>query len=130
MGGESGEVSQTFAALIDAAAARAIWERGVARAEWFAGVERAAEEARWARIESRWNAVNACEQGGDWHAYGRFGNGLMGGGGLGISDGAWQSWGGGEFASTAAGATPRQQMIVAERIYADVGGSAWGCPVP
>lgn len=74
-----------------------------------------------------WLAINRCEQGGDWHAYGRFGNGLMGGGGLGMSDGAWREWGGTEFAPTAAGASPWAQMVVASRGYARYGGSPWGC---
>lgn len=74
-----------------------------------------------------WHAINRCEQGGDWHAYGRFGNGLMGGGGLGISDGAWRDWGGTQFAANAAGASPYAQMIVASRGYARYGGSPWEC---
>lgn len=76
---------------------------------------------------AHWHAINRCEQGGDWHAYGRFGNGLMGGGGLGMSDGAWREWGGTQFAPTAAGATPYAQMVVASRGYARHGGSPWGC---
>lgn len=87
------------------------------------------EAARAASLWARWGPVNRCEQGGEWHAYGRFGNGLMGGGGLGISDGAWQENGGTAYASTAAGASPEQQMIVAERIFERYGPGAWGCPV-
>lgn len=75
-----------------------------------------------------WLAVNRCEQGGDWHAYGVFGNGLVGGGGLGISDGAWREWGGLQFAPTAAGATPFEQIVVASRGYRLHGPGAWGCP--
>ena len=74
-----------------------------------------------------WQAINRCEQGGDWHAYGRFGNGLMGGGGLGISDGAWREWGGTAYAPTAAGASPWAQMVIASRGYARYGGSPWEC---
>lgn len=90
----------------------------------------AAEAAYAASLWARWGPVNQCEQGGDWHAYGTFGNGLRGGGGLGISDGAWQENGGTEYGPNAAAATPEQQMIVAERIYDRYGASAWGCPVP
>lgn len=76
-----------------------------------------------------WLAINQCEQGGDWHAYGRFGNGLMGGGGLGLSDGAWQEWGGLQYAANASLATPEQQMLVASVGYRRYGASPWGCKV-
>ncbi len=48
-------------------------------------------------------------------------------GGLGVANGAWNEWGGCEFAPNAAEATREQQIIVAERIRADVGLGAWGC---
>jgi hypothetical protein len=48
-------------------------------------------------------------------------------GGLGIYRGTWLAFGGGEFASNAGLATKAQQIIVAERIRAAHGFTAWGC---
>jgi hypothetical protein len=52
-----------------------------------------------------------CEEGGNWHADGsRFS------GGLGITRANWVEYGGLQFASEGALATPDQQIMVAERI--------------
>ena len=58
-----------------------------------------------------WSHVAMCEEGGNW-AYdgGRFS------GGLGITRTNWAAYGGDEFASEGALATPDQQIMVAERI--------------
>ena len=64
-----------------------------------------------------------CETGGNWQHF-PYGTWT---GGLGIYNQTWLGWGGGEFAPTAGQASKDQQIIVAERIAADVGYSAWGC---
>jgi hypothetical protein len=52
-----------------------------------------------------------CEEGGDWQADGsRFS------GGLGITRSNWADYGGLQYASEAAEATPDEQIMVAERI--------------
>lgn len=46
-------------------------------------------------------------------------------GGLQFTSSTWRGYGGGEFAPYAWGATPEQQMTVAERVKADQGMGAW-----
>lgn len=87
----------------------------------------AALRARIVPSEGYWQAIHQCEQPDTWFAVGVFGNGLHGGGGLGISDGAWHAWGGDEFASYPAGASPLQQEVIASVGYQRVGPGAWGC---
>jgi hypothetical protein len=58
-----------------------------------------------------WNRVAMCEEGGNWQADGsRFS------GGLGITRANWSIYGGLQYASSAAQATPDEQIMVAERI--------------
>ena len=60
-----------------------------------------------------WSRVAMCEEGGNWQADGpRFS------GGLGITRANWSIFGGQQYASEAALATPDQQIMVAERIQA------------
>lgn len=60
-----------------------------------------------------WGRVAMCEEGGNWQADGpRFS------GGLGITRANWSIYGGLQYASEAALATPDQQIMVAERIQA------------
>lgn len=70
-----------------------------------------------------WDRMANCETGGNWQHF-PYGTWT---GGLGIYNQTWLGWGGGEFAPTAGQASKDQQIIVAERIAADVGYSAWGC---
>jgi hypothetical protein len=70
-----------------------------------------------------WDRMAQCETGGNWQHF-PYGTWT---GGLGIYNQTWLGWGGGEFAPTAGQASKEQQIIVAERIAADVGYSAWGC---
>lgn len=70
-----------------------------------------------------WDRMAQCETGGNWQHF-PYGTWT---GGLGIYNQTWIGWGGGEFAPTAGQATKEQQIIVADRIAADVGYSAWGC---
>ena len=68
-----------------------------------------------------WDAVAACESGGNWSI--NTGNGYHGG--LQFSPSTWSGHGGGEFAPTAYQATREQQITVAERVLANQGIGAW-----
>jgi len=68
-----------------------------------------------------WNAIAACESGGNWGT--STGNGYYGG--LQFSQGTWDANGGGQYASTAAGASRSQQIAVAQRVLANQGIGAW-----
>ena len=68
-----------------------------------------------------WGAVAACESGGNWGA--NTGNGFYGG--LQFTQGTWDAYGGGQYASSANQATPAQQMAVANRVLAGQGIGAW-----
>jgi hypothetical protein len=62
-------------------------------------------------IMAMWAKVNICEMGGRWSV-----KGPTYSGGLGITNINWKYFGGFQFASNAALATPMQQVVVAERI--------------
>src|SRR6476659_9502568 len=62
-----------------------------------------------------------CESGGNWSI--NTGSGYYGG--LQMLGSTWQAYGGPEFAPRADLATREQQIVVAERIRADVGYGAW-----
>ena len=68
-----------------------------------------------------WNAIAACESGGNWAT--NTGNGFSGG--LQFSQGTWDAYGGGQYASSAAGASQSQQIAVAQRVLAGQGIGAW-----
>ena len=68
-----------------------------------------------------WDAVAACESGGDWSI--DTGNGYYGG--LQFAAGTWRSYGGEQFAPTADQATRDQQIAVAERVLDEQGWGAW-----
>ena len=68
-----------------------------------------------------WSAIAACESGGNWST--NTGNGFYGG--LQFSQGTWDAYGGGQYASTAAGASQSQQIAVAQRVLAGQGIGAW-----
>ena len=68
-----------------------------------------------------WDAVAACESGGNWQI--NTGNGFYGG--LQFDYGTWLSNGGGAYASRADLATRAQQIAVASRVYAARGSSPW-----
>jgi hypothetical protein len=75
---------------------------------------------------ANWDALAQCEAGGNWAhppvgSYG-YSGGLM------FLPSTWRSYGGTEFAPQAYQASRSQQIVVAERILADVSRSAWpGC---
>ena len=68
-----------------------------------------------------WSAIAACESGGNWGA--STGNGFYGG--LQFTQGTWDAYGGGQYASSASQATPAQQIAVANRVLAGQGIGAW-----
>lgn len=68
-----------------------------------------------------WDAIAQCESGGDWSI--NTGNGYEGG--LQFLNSTWLSNGGGDFAQHAYDATKEQQIIVAERLYANRGVTPW-----
>jgi resuscitation-promoting factor RpfA len=71
---------------------------------------------------SVWDRLAACESGGDWSA--NTGNGFSGG--LQFSDSTWQAMGGSTQSAWAA--SREEQIAVAQRLYDEVGWSAWpGC---
>jgi len=72
-----------------------------------------------------WDAIAECERGADagWNDN----HGPTYEGRLGFWYGTWDSYRDGEFTDNAGDATREQQIIVAERVAADVGITAWGC---
>jgi LysM repeat protein len=68
-----------------------------------------------------WYAIAACESGGNWST--NTGNGFYGG--LQFSESTWLANGGGQYASTAAGASASEQIAVANRVLASQGIGAW-----
>ncbi|HEY6796730.1 MAG TPA: transglycosylase family protein [Kineosporiaceae bacterium] len=69
----------------------------------------------------QWDALAACESGGNWQI--NTGNGFYGG--LQFTQGTWLAYGGGAFAPTANKATREQQISVAARVAASQGWNAW-----
>ena len=109
-------------------------ERDPAAAQEFANqpwvqelLARPAQQARPASAQRTgqgggvWDRLAWCESGGNWGYNG--GSGYDGG--LQFLPATWNSYGGREFASHAWGASREQQIIVAERVLADVGWRAW-----
>ena len=70
---------------------------------------------------ANWAAIAACESGGNWSA--NTGNGFYGG--LQFTEQTWLANGGGQYASTAAGASRSQQIAVAQRVLGSQGIGAW-----
>ena len=68
-----------------------------------------------------WDAIAACESGGNWGT--STGNGFYGG--LQFSQGTWDAYGGGQYSSSASGASRSQQIAVAQRVLAGQGIGAW-----
>ncbi|MGC0372814.1 hypothetical protein RKD28_000330 [Streptomyces sp. SAI-229] len=70
-----------------------------------------------------WDAIAACESGGDWQA--NTGNGHYGG--LQFTQSSWAAAGGLEYAPRADLATREEQIAVARRLARIQGMSAWSC---
>jgi uncharacterized protein YabE (DUF348 family) len=68
-----------------------------------------------------WDAVAACESGGNWHI--NTGNGFYGG--LQFDYGTWLSNGGGAYAPRADLASREQQIAIATKVYNARGSSPW-----
>ena len=68
-----------------------------------------------------WDQLAECESGGNWSI--NSGNGYHGG--LQFLGSTWRAYGGGEFAEHADMASRDEQIVVAERLRADVGFGAW-----
>jgi LysM repeat protein len=68
-----------------------------------------------------WNAIAACESGGNWGI--STGNGFYGG--LQFTQQTWLGYGGGQYASSANLASPSEQISVAQRVLAGQGIGAW-----
>lgn len=71
--------------------------------------------------DSVWDAIAACESGGNWSI--NTGNGYQGG--LQFNQGTWAAYGGTAYAPTADQATREQQIAIAERTQAAQGWGAW-----
>lgn len=74
-----------------------------------------------AATEAQWDAVAACESGGNWSI--NTGNGYYGG--LQFSDATWDGYGGEKYAATADNATRAQQIHIAEKVLDGQGWGAW-----
>ena len=68
-----------------------------------------------------WDAIAQCESGNNWST--STGNGYYGG--LQFSQGTWNAYGGGKYASTANRASRSQQIAVAEKVLQGQGIGAW-----
>jgi nucleoid-associated protein YgaU len=68
-----------------------------------------------------WDAVAACESGGNWAT--NTGNGYYGG--LQFSASTWDGFGGTAYASRADEASPSEQMAIADKVVAAQGWGAW-----
>jgi len=74
-----------------------------------------------AKASSVWDAVAACESGGNWHI--NTGNGFYGG--LQFTKSTWLGYGGGAYAPRADLASKSAQIAVAQRVLAGQGPGAW-----
>ncbi|WP_171058241.1 transglycosylase family protein, partial [Modestobacter altitudinis] len=68
-----------------------------------------------------WDAVAACESGGNWSI--NTGNGYYGG--LQFGQSTWNAYGGAGYAARADLATKAEQIAVAEKVLAAQGKGAW-----
>ncbi|WP_050346729.1 transglycosylase family protein [Arsenicicoccus sp. oral taxon 190] len=77
--------------------------------------------ASTASAATNWDAIAACESGGNWSI--NTGNGFYGG--LQFTRSTWLGYGGGAYAPTANRASRAQQIAIAERVMASQGPGAW-----
>ncbi|RZB19687.1 hypothetical protein StrepF001_10170 [Streptomyces sp. F001] len=87
------------------------------------GITTRAEAVPSIRSGADWDAIAACESGGNWKA--NTGNGHYGG--LQFRQSSWVAAGGLKYAPRADLATREEQIIVAKRLAALQGMSAWAC---
>lgn len=81
----------------------------------------ASRALRRSPLGNRWTLVARCESGGDWHI--NSGNGYYGG--LQEAQRTWDDFGGRQFAARPDLASKAEQIVVAERILALQGPTAW-----
>jgi peptidoglycan hydrolase-like protein with peptidoglycan-binding domain len=74
-----------------------------------------------AQAASVWDAVAACESGGNWAI--NTGNGFYGG--LQFTHQTWQGYGGGVYSFNANGASRAAQITIAQRVLVGQGPGAW-----
>ncbi|MFG3320441.1 transglycosylase family protein [Streptomyces sp. NPDC048171] len=74
-------------------------------------------------LRTDWDAIAACESGGDWNA--NTGNGYYGG--LQFKTSSWIAAGGLKYAPRADLASRVEQIAVAKRLARIQGMNAWGC---
>ena len=87
-----------------------------------AAIQAAVAEYYRPKTGVNWDGIARCETGGNWHMQGPSFSG-----GVGFYNGTWNGFGGRQFAPNAGMATREQQIVVAERVYAQFGLSGWGC---
>ena len=101
------------------------WEQDPAAAEAFANQPEIQDSLQGSDesipYNSVWDDVAWCESGQTWDYNGSSGFD----GGLQMLPSVWRAYGGGEFADYAWQASRTDQIVVAERILADVGWRAW-----
>lgn len=85
------------------------------------GTKVAAASAPSVEGGSVWDALAQCESNGNWSI--NTGNGFSGG--LQFHPQTWQAYGGGQYSSTAAGASREQQIAIAQKVQAAQGWGAW-----
>lgn len=93
----------------------------VAGATAAVGTIATAQGASAATTGNVWDAVAACESGGNWSI--NSGNGFYGG--LQFTTSTWQAFGGGKYAPNAHQATKAQQIEIAQKTLAVQGPGAW-----
>ncbi|MQS13054.1 esterase [Streptomyces kaniharaensis] len=71
---------------------------------------------------STWDKLVQCEASGNWSAINPVGPYY---GGLQFDQGTWESYGGLDYAPRADKATPKQQILIGEKVLAKQGQSAW-----
>nr|WP_328822146.1 transglycosylase family protein [Micromonospora rubida] len=94
---------------------------GTLAAGALAGAVALAGPAAPAQAAVNWDAVAACESGGNWHI--NTGNGYYGG--LQFSQGTWAGYGGKKYAARADLATRSEQIRIAEKVLDGQGIGAW-----
>ena len=93
----------------------------VAGATAAVGTVATATSASAATTSNVWDAVAACESGGNWSI--NTGNGFYGG--LQFTHQTWQGFGGGQYAYDAHQATKAQQIEIAQKVLQVQGPGAW-----
>ena len=97
-------------------------DTATAHRQMAAAIEAARAAALTPKTGVDWDGIAECETGGNWSMQGSSYSG-----GVGFANTTWNGFGGREFAPNAGQASREQQIVVAERVYAEYGLSGWGC---